>query len=234
MLKMTINNHPRSHAPHKPGQQGSTLLIALVLLAAMTILALSTGFSALSEEKSARSYRDGTVAFNAAEDATRRVQLQLLNNIALTPSLPACSAMAVNGYTPASGTTGLCQAASNTDYLIAMTDSSTSKPLLDSLGFNATDNRAATFSNWTTSSISASGTTTSAESITAPKYFVEVFNAPNPNGELAGSSLSGNLNMNEVNTRSNAIKQYRVTASGFGPERFIGNPATQTIESTFQ
>ena len=229
---MTRDNQQDCHQPSP--QQGSTLLIALVLLAAMTILALSTGFSVLSEEKSARSYRDGTVAFNAAEDATRRVQLQLLDNVSRL-QLPACSAVAVNGYTPASGTTGLCQTTSHTEYLIAMTDSSTNAPLLNSLAFAATDSRAATFSSWTNSNITASGTTTaSAESIAAPKYFVEVFNAPNPNGELAGSSLSGNLNMNEVNTRSNAIKQYRVTASGFGPERFVGNPATQTIESTFQ
>lgn len=228
MLKMTTKDHTR----HK--QQGNTLLVALVLLTAMTILALSTGFSSLSEEKSARSYRDGTVAFNAAEDATRRVQLQLLDNISRI-QLPACSAVAVNGYTPASGTTGLCQAASNTAYLIAMTDSSTSTPLLNSLAFSANDNRAATFSSWTSSNIaSSSATVASAESVSAPKYFVEVFNAPNPNGELAGSSLSGNLNMNETNTGSNTIKQYRVTASGYGPERFIGNPATQTIESTFQ
>lgn len=231
MPKMTT---PRSgpSLPQPARQQGSVLIIALVLMVAMTLLALGTGFSTLSEEKSARAFRDGSIAFNAAEDATRRVQQQLLDTIARTPSLPACSALATSSYAPASGTKGWCQATGTTDYLIAMTISGSTTPLLNSLGFSATDNRAATFSSWASS---VSGTSTaSTESIIAPKYFVEVLTAKNPNSEMAGSSLSGNLNFNEANTQSNTVKQYRVTARGFGPERLIGNPATQTIESTFQ
>lgn len=58
-------------------QQGSVLLISMVLLIALSILGLSSMRTSLTEEKVARSIQDLNIASEAAESALRHGQRQL-------------------------------------------------------------------------------------------------------------------------------------------------------------
>lgn len=213
-------------------QKGVALVVALVLLVAITLLAIAGGFFSAVEEKLARSYRDGTVAMFAANSAVRRVELQKLSALALTNT--TCQTLIASG--PVTGDLpGACTwGTTASSYLIS------TQAMLDALDVNSTSSKAATFDSWmfgniTGSTTTASGVTTkkeaTTETVVPPRYFVELVPSYNAVGDGAGSSLTGNQSFS---AQTPEVVQYRITARGYGPKHILTYPAQKTVEATFQ
>ncbi|PCK03657.1 MAG: hypothetical protein COA42_20200 [Alteromonadaceae bacterium] len=76
-------------------QQGATLIIALVVLAVMTVLGISTMKSATLQERMASNHRQKIIARNAAESALREAERRLAVN--MTSKTSIYNAIAVPG-----------------------------------------------------------------------------------------------------------------------------------------
>lgn len=207
-------------------QEGSTLITVLVLLVGLTLLAVGMGFSSIMEERLGRGFRDNSVAFNAAENAIRRLQLKELDRISRT-ELPDCARFTESSFTPDAALTGICQVKQSDPALIERYYGT--NPLFDELKNTSPLGRASrlsgSFGDWTTGA---------GEAVVTPRYFVERTEVSTPLGGLAGSSLSGNLSFTEAASKVGITYQYRITVRGFGPQRGGPEPISRTIEATFQ
>ena len=68
-------------------QQGSALLVSLIILVVMTLLGLSGMRTSVMEEKMAGNMRDSELAFQAAEAALRDAEKYIQDNVISTASL---------------------------------------------------------------------------------------------------------------------------------------------------
>ncbi|RQW27221.1 pilus assembly protein [Rhodobacteraceae bacterium CH30] len=216
----------------KTTQQGSVLLVSMLLLVALTLLALASSFSSVAEEKSARVWRDGALALNAADSATRRLQLEKL--IYIDPmAVPACAQF--SAVAPTGELRGICLQ-ERTDSALLVTLKHNGAPLLSQLGNNSSDSLSASFNDWVSSDLAEKTEggkfmEASREILASPRYFIEVVKTPEPTASSAGSSLSGD----ETDPFSQSyVYVYRITSRGFGPERLSGQPAAKTLEASFR
>jgi len=70
-------------------QQGSALLVSLIILVVMTLLGLSGMRTAVMEERMAGNMRDNELAFQAAEAALRAAEKNITDNIISTTAFDA-------------------------------------------------------------------------------------------------------------------------------------------------
>lgn len=69
-----------THGVRKPQQQGAALLVALVLLVAVTLLGVSAMQGTILQERMSANQRDVEEAFNVAENALRRGEQALMSD----------------------------------------------------------------------------------------------------------------------------------------------------------
>ncbi|MGL6070893.1 MAG: PilX N-terminal domain-containing pilus assembly protein [Craterilacuibacter sp.] len=196
-------------------ERGVILFVLLVLLVSMTLLAVSSGYMVVISERSARAWRDSSMAFVIAETTLRQIQNQELDKIARS-DLDACDDFK-DQFVPK--VTGTCLENNEKSYLASRISD------FDAVMASASN------SGWASSP--SAWVPPSVESATqgAPRYFVEKVRIREPSLLGAGSPLDGSVSSNPD---SSNVYQYRATLRAFGPTRLSGLAAMQTLEATFQ